>query len=266
MHGDIKVATEVWLAAALLHNEQPERQGFAVKEIVDRVMEEKLAGEFRSGIQTHASQHCVANKRPNPNGYRMLYAVGRGRRRLFRPGDDYHPFRQGGRVTPSMAEIPVGYRHLLDWYHQAYCRPEGSPRPEEMVPDFRDRAASILGEHLGVELQPDQWIPIGQPARAHRFDLASPEGDYVGECKEPGGTEDGAVAGAAIGALHQAVFFLSKVPGNSYRFVVLPKPPRGSGGRSLAEYYHQTYRHLLGGVQLIELDVDGGTFHRSKTF
>src|SRR5262249_4979376 len=80
---------------------------------------EGLHVPLRPGVLMHASQHCVANKRPNPGTYRMLYATARGERRLFRPSDVAHPHR-AGKITPNWVEIPEAYRSLLDWYKETY--------------------------------------------------------------------------------------------------------------------------------------------------
>jgi hypothetical protein len=45
----------------------------------------------------------------------MLVETDRGRRRLFREGDYYHPERRG-KVTPSPDDLPSEYLYLLDWY------------------------------------------------------------------------------------------------------------------------------------------------------
>ncbi|MDA2929033.1 hypothetical protein MYX84_03630 [Acidobacteria bacterium AH-259-O06] len=127
MSHPIKVATEVWIATALLHREHLEREDFAVIEIVDRVAQENLAGELRPGVQIHASQHCVANKRPHPNNFRMLYETSRGRRRLFRPGDDFHEYRKSGKRVPGANDVPPQYQYLLEWYEQEYCQLAGHP-------------------------------------------------------------------------------------------------------------------------------------------
>jgi hypothetical protein len=112
----IKVADECWVATALLHREHPERPSFRVTEIVDRAAREGIAGSLRPGVLQHAQQHCVANKRPNPGTYRMLYAPAQGGRRLFRTGDDYHPYREGGKITPLLKDLPLAYQPLLRWY------------------------------------------------------------------------------------------------------------------------------------------------------
>ena len=50
----------------------------------------------------------------------MLIETERGRRRLFRPRDPYHPDRRGAKALPREEEIPQVYRDLIDWYHSEY--------------------------------------------------------------------------------------------------------------------------------------------------
>jgi hypothetical protein len=113
---DLKVADEVWIAAALLHREHPGAADFSVEEIVRRAEREGLHKPFRRGVYVHVIQHCVANRAPNPGRYRMLIETGSGRRRLFRRGDSYHPAREGAKTTPELEDIPQGYGGLLGWY------------------------------------------------------------------------------------------------------------------------------------------------------
>jgi hypothetical protein len=116
----LKVATEVWLATALLHTEHQGQQDFSVKEIIERALKENLGGGFRPGLLIHASTHGVASKPPNPGRYRMLHETERGRRRLFRQGDPAHPYREGGKIRPEKAELPPAYHYLVDWYDRVY--------------------------------------------------------------------------------------------------------------------------------------------------
>jgi hypothetical protein len=113
---ELKVADEVWIAAALLHRAHPEAQDFAVEEIVQRAKEEGLCKPFRRGVYVHVIQHCVANRPPNPGRYRMLFETAPGRRRLFRGGDSYHPDREGSKITPKREELPFGFNGLIGWY------------------------------------------------------------------------------------------------------------------------------------------------------
>jgi len=119
----------VWIAAALLHREHPRQPDFTVAEIVERAKQERLWPVLRPGVYVHAVQHCVANRPPNPGRYRVLLETGENRRRLFRPGDPYHPGREGAKSAPAPADTPRGYHELLDWYYREYAR-RGGRRPE----------------------------------------------------------------------------------------------------------------------------------------
>jgi len=115
----IRIADEVWIATALLHRERPRAADFSLKEIEARLVREGLTGERRPGVYPHVSVHCVANRPPNPGSYRMLFETAPSRRRLFRPGDPYHPKREAGKIVPDRAEIPAKYHPLLDWYERS---------------------------------------------------------------------------------------------------------------------------------------------------
>jgi hypothetical protein len=116
---EVGLAAEVFLAAALLHREQAGRIDFTIKEIVNRAAQENIAGELRSGLNVHASQHCVANRPPNPAKHRMLFATGKHTRRLLLAGDEIHPGRTG-KVFPDPGEIPEKYQPVLDWAKKRY--------------------------------------------------------------------------------------------------------------------------------------------------
>ena len=133
----IRVADEVWIATALLHRENPDRQDFTIREIVHRANQENLYGSLRPGVIVHASMHCVANKEPNPGNYRMLFATGKNTRRLYRPTDVAHPLRKG-KTTPRRGQIPERYHELLDWYEKVYV-PNGPTGKSHLDPILRLR-------------------------------------------------------------------------------------------------------------------------------
>lgn len=112
----LRVADEVWIAAALLHREHPDADDFAPEDIVERARKEGLHEPLRPGVYVHVIQHCVANRPPNPGRYRILYETRPGRRRLFREGDACHADREGSKITPQPHDIPEAYRDLLAWY------------------------------------------------------------------------------------------------------------------------------------------------------
>lgn len=125
----VKVADEVWIAAALLQREHPDREEFSLKEIEQRLKRENLTGSIRQGVYPHISVHCVANVAPNPGRYRMLVATGQSRRRLFREGDPSHPKREGAKTHPRREDIPPGYHELIDWYELEWSNPVSKEDP-----------------------------------------------------------------------------------------------------------------------------------------
>lgn len=149
----VKVADEVWIATALLHREHHEREDYTIQEIVDRAETENVYGELRPGVRVHATQHCVANRPPNPGGYIMLYATGKRTRRLFRPGDPVHP-RRNGKVIPNREDIPERYHELLDWYATEYARTRGAKgHPLDAL-----LALKGTGKEIWQDEDPDEYV------------------------------------------------------------------------------------------------------------
>jgi hypothetical protein len=151
----LKVADEIWLATALLHRDHPDRLDFTVREIIDRVGQANLTGSVRGSVHVHVIQHCVANRPPNPAGYRMLLETGASRRRLYRPGDPQHPDRRG-RIVPRREDLPEDlpqrYRQLLDWYESQYTR---EARPKEPDPLLALRGS---GSELWAKEHADDYV------------------------------------------------------------------------------------------------------------
>jgi hypothetical protein len=150
---EVKVADEVWIAVALLHQKYPEREDFSVDEIVARAREEGIAGKNRPGVYVHALQHCVANRPPNPARYCMLFETGKGRRRLWRPGDRLHPRRSGAKFVPAREDIPPQYRQLIDWYLSTYAKMTDKAGASDQILGLRGMGKEIWrGEH------PDKYV------------------------------------------------------------------------------------------------------------
>jgi hypothetical protein len=119
----IKVADEVWLAVAMLHQRRAESVDFSIEEIMEfakTANELRFLGPLRPGFYVHVVQHCVANRPPSPARYRMILETTRGRRRLFRPGDPSHPGRVGGKSVPkAFDDLPENwFNGILEWYRR----------------------------------------------------------------------------------------------------------------------------------------------------
>ena len=151
----VKVADEVWIATAVLHRKHPERSDFSIQEIMEsaRQLWREGVGSLRPGVYIHVVQHCVANRPPNPGRPRMLIETAPGRRRLFRPGDYYHPEREGTKTTPEKGDLPHGYSGLLSWYKD-WCS-ESARRSREEDPLLALRGS---GKHLWANEHADEYV------------------------------------------------------------------------------------------------------------
>ena len=115
----LKLADEVFLVVATLHQENPDAEDFSVQEIMQKAEELNLNGNVRPGFITHVRQHCVANKPARPGDYRMLFATGRGRRRLLRSSDRYDRSRQG-KMFPEVQDVGMAFFTLIAWARVRY--------------------------------------------------------------------------------------------------------------------------------------------------
>jgi hypothetical protein len=149
MTAAIRVADEVWIATALLHREHPRAVDFSLKEIEGRLVREGLTDGKRPGVYPHLSVHCVANRPPDKGRYRMLFETAPSRRRLFRPGDPYHPKREGGKHVPGRDEIPTKYHPLLDWYERVWAP---VPRTDPLL------ALAARHRDLWKGVDPDDYV------------------------------------------------------------------------------------------------------------
>jgi hypothetical protein len=149
----LRLADEVWIITALLHREHPERDDFSVEEIRARAHDERLTESLRPGFNVHVIEHCVANRAPNSGRYRMLIETAKGRRRLFRKGDPYHPAREGSKIVPEPEELSTQYRYLLDWYRDEYSANRAISIENDPILRLRG-----LGKDIWKGIDPDEYI------------------------------------------------------------------------------------------------------------
>jgi hypothetical protein len=127
---------------------------------------------------------------------------------------------------------------------------------------FQRQVAKTASHHFGVEFQLDYPIQIGNPPKEHRFDLVSVDSHYIGECKSYSWTESGNVPSAKMGFVNEAVFYLSFLSPSMVRFIAMRKDLHPMRRETVADFYYRTYRHLLNGVLIIEVDVESGTLRK----
>ena len=96
---------------------------------------------------------------------------------------------------------------------------------------------------------------IGNPPKAHRFDVVSKDKLIVAECKCYTWTETGNIPSAKMGFVNEAVFYLSFIT-VADTYVVLKNSTHPKRAETLAEYYYRTNKHLLGRTRVLEYDAE----------
>ena len=97
-------------------------------------------------------------------------------------------------------------------------------------------------------------IPIGEPRNEHKFDIASEDNSIVIECKRYTWTISGNVPSAKIRSVNEAVLYFSFLDDSIDKYIVMYRSYNVKRKQTLAEYYYETYRHLIGNVKVAEYD------------
>ena len=165
-NSELSVANLIWIAIALLHIENKEKDVFQVKQIFQKAKDLGLSHAADETLMMHISLHCVANAKAQPNTHRKLFRMASGWYRLYRHGDSYDPSREKGRTAPLAEEIPQEYRYLIDWYNDEYSKKQ-SPSTQE---------SKDLSHAIFAKIENNKTLTL--PADICDF-LQADDGDYL---------------------------------------------------------------------------------------
>jgi hypothetical protein len=154
-----KVSVEVWLTLLMLHESHPDKADFSIEEIMNFAQypshRKCMGGPLRPGFYAHVVQHCVANRPPSPARYRMLLETSPGRRRLFRPGDPYHPGRAAGKSVPEAFEdFPDHWFNDALQHYNVWCQKNA----EDLVKNDPLLSLYGSGKDLWADEHADEYI------------------------------------------------------------------------------------------------------------
>lgn len=113
-------------------------------------------------------------------------------------------------------------------------------------------------KHYNIVFDLERKISIGNPPKLHSFDISDFDEKLVIECKCYTWTETGNVPSAKMGFTNEAAFYLSFLPKETEKFIVMLRAEHAKRSETLAEYYFRTNRHLLGNINLLEYDMHTG--------
>ena len=88
----------------------------------------------------------------------------------------------------------------------------------------------------------------------HEFDIVDPINKIAIECKRYTWTKTWNVPSAKMGVTNEAVFYLTCLPDDYQKIIVMFRSYNAKRGITLAEYYYKTNKALLGDIQLMEFD------------
>ena len=87
--------------------------------------------------------------------------------------------------------------------------------------DFQRQVLRWFEENHQAKYELEKKIPIGNPAKDHKFDIVDASGTVVIECKRYTWTESGNVPSAKMGFVNEAAFYLSFLPDSYEKYIVM---------------------------------------------
>ena len=126
---------------------------------------------------------------------------------------------------------------------------------------FQKQVLRWFEKNYKTQFELEKKIPIGNPAKDHKFDIVDITGTIVIECKRYTWTETGNVPSAKMGFTNEAAFYLSFLPDSYEKYIVMLHSIHPKRKESLAEHYYRINRHLLGKIKIAEYDPDQDILH-----
>lgn len=119
---------------------------------------------------------------------------------------------------------------------------------------FQRQVRDWFQDSLNRPFELEKKLPIGEPAKEHKFDIVDQTNSIAIECKRYTWTETGNVPSAKMGFTNEAAFYLSFLPDSYDKYIVMLYSVHNKRHETLAEYYYRTYHHLLGKIKVAEFD------------
>lgn len=119
---------------------------------------------------------------------------------------------------------------------------------------FQKQVLKWFQTHYNADFVLEKKIPIGKPAKDHKFDIADEAGTIAIECKRFTWTETGNVPSGKMRSANEAAFYLTFLPENYEKYIVMLRSNHSKRKETLAEYYYRTNKHLLGNIKVAEYD------------
>ena len=122
---------------------------------------------------------------------------------------------------------------------------------------FQEMVCKSVEKYFNQDFELEVAIPIGRPAKDHRFDCVSVDRKIVVECKAYTWTDTGNVPSAKLMGMNEALFYMSYLPDDVTKILCIKKATHPKRTETLAEYYLRIDGHLFRDVKIYEADEFG---------
>ena len=124
---------------------------------------------------------------------------------------------------------------------------------------FQKKVRKWFIKKYNKDFELEKKIPIGIPEKDHKFDIVCAERKMAIECKRYTWTKSGNVPSAKMGFTNEAAFYLSFLPDEYTKYIVMYYSYNPKKSETLAEYYYRTYKHLIGDIHILEYNPEDDT-------
>lgn len=124
--------------------------------------------------------------------------------------------------------------------------------------EFQRQVKEWFIVHYNQNFKEEVKIKIGSPLtdpteyKEHKFDIVSEDNSVAIECKRYTWTETWNVPSAKMRGVNEAILYLSLLPSNFKKYLVMIAAYNPKRHEYLADYYYKTNKHLLGDIVIAE--------------
>ena len=121
--------------------------------------------------------------------------------------------------------------------------------------DFEEKVKIKLEDSYKVKFT-SKSILIGNPPKNHKFDLVSEDNKIIVECKDNSWSKTNKTPHGKIKSMLTDILYFLKGPKDSQKILVLKRYYNEKLKETLAEHFVRINKHLLEGIEILELDVE----------
>lgn len=121
--------------------------------------------------------------------------------------------------------------------------------------DFEEKVKTKLEDKYKVKFS-SKFILIGNPPKNHKFDLVSEDNKIIIACKDNSWSRTNQPPHGKIKSMLTDILYFLKASKDSQKILVLRRYHNEKLKETLAEYFVRINKHLLEGIQVLELDVE----------